>query len=212
MIVDAPIWRTRAHPRVCGENRPGISCSVRRGGSSPRVRGKRPGSEPSRDPRGLIPACAGKTHTAKFRRWLSAAHPRVCGENELRPRGGPRGEGSSPRVRGKRQIGVRLGEEPGLIPACAGKTSGRGSPRRSRRAHPRVCGENAIRMSFSFTLSGSSPRVRGKQASRLGFTQVERLIPACAGKTTAFHRPPSQNRAHPRVCGENSTWNRRLVA
>ena len=50
-----------AHPRVCGENasrRPLISS---RGGSSPRVRGKRPSLRQPRHSARLIPACAGKT-------------------------------------------------------------------------------------------------------------------------------------------------------
>ena len=50
-----------AHPRMCGENiggrvSPGVSA-----GSSPHVRGKRFRSLPLAHPRGLIPACAGKT-------------------------------------------------------------------------------------------------------------------------------------------------------
>ena len=54
----------RAHPRVCGEN----SCEPVKGGvyggSSPRVRGKQHGVDAIRGPRGLIPACAGKTDQA----------------------------------------------------------------------------------------------------------------------------------------------------
>ena len=53
-----------AHPRACGENATAIPAGAAARGSSPRVRGKRPGSEPSRDPRGLIPARAGKTARA----------------------------------------------------------------------------------------------------------------------------------------------------
>ena len=75
----------RAHPRVCGENRPvqmgvavvqGSSPRVRgkhlhredqdlRRGSSPRVRGKRPRPAGRRHRRRLIPACAGKTRSRR---------------------------------------------------------------------------------------------------------------------------------------------------
>ena len=52
-------------------------------------------------------------------------------------------------------------------------------------------------------VQGSSPRVRGKQVYRKRSRIAHGLIPACAGKTTFpsdWHR---DNRAHPRVCGEN---------
>ena len=56
------------------------------------------------------------------RRWISQAHPRVCGENVLMNEATAHMMGSSPRVRGKPDF---VGEgvlEAGLIPACAGKT------------------------------------------------------------------------------------------
>ena len=113
------IW---AHPRVCGENY-GTDFSRRTpAGSSPRVRGKPPGGRCGRGARGLIPACAGKTHLGRLLSLLPRAHPRVCGENqEGAAESGALG-GSSPRVRGKR-CGAHGGRpHAGLIPACAGKT------------------------------------------------------------------------------------------
>ena len=56
-----PVGLARAHPRACGENLAQPVGASDEGGSSPRVRGKRPGGLPGRDPRGLIPARAGKT-------------------------------------------------------------------------------------------------------------------------------------------------------
>ena len=120
--------RSSAHPRVCGENK-AHGCSFGGWwGSSPRVRGKPgQGSGRSADQR-LIPACAGKTRRRRRRGRRCAAHPRVCGENEWVNGRGQVRTGSSPRVRGKRRSAGSGGDQGGLIPACAGKTT-RARPR-----------------------------------------------------------------------------------
>ena len=71
--------------------------------------------------------------------------------------------GSSPRVRGKRGRMLWGRPEPGLIPACAGKTILETALTIAFKAHPRVCGENKDRDECSDPLQGSSPRVRGKR-------------------------------------------------
>ena len=53
-----------AHPRVCGENTDYFANGGVEYGSSPRVRGKRPGRGVAPRPDRLIPACAGKTKEA----------------------------------------------------------------------------------------------------------------------------------------------------
>ena len=75
------------------------------------------------------------------------------------------------------------GEGAGLIPACAGKTTGTQPPEGPRGAHPRVCGENVQEVSLVAIPAGSSPRVRGKPHPRRRVDLPRRLIPACAGKT-----------------------------
>ena len=91
--------------------------------------------------------------------------------------------GSSPRVRGKRELERKGGTPTRLIPACAGKTR---CPRgfiRLPMAHPRVCGENFTSLKTLPRSLGSSPRVRGKRYSPTVKPEPEGLIPACAGKT-----------------------------
>ena len=92
-----------------------------------------------------------------------------------------------------------------LIPACAGKTGS--SPRESRAAaaHPRVCGENYNLFHLIYDTVGSSPRVRGKLVELFRTWDVNRLIPACAGKTSDNALKLIPCAAHPRVCGENLT-------
>ena len=193
-----------AHPRACGENRIAVTTPYSPEGSSPRVRGKREGACSNLSRAGLIPACAGKTGASSTRGRLCPAHPRVCGENCVGVHFCSFVAGSSPRVRGKRghPPGHRVGA--GLIPARAGKT---GRPRccaDRRRAHPRVCGENLVRVCKKQLAAGSSPRVRGKPRSRHHVVEARGLIPACAGKTSVFGLAASSLRAHPRVCGENA--------
>ena len=74
---------------------------------------------------------------------------------------------------------------------------------RASGAHPRACGENPSRASMARTYSGSSPRVRGKQAPSVPHVLVRGLIPARAGKTLPAASCVIRAMAHPRACGEN---------
>ena len=174
-----------AHPRACGEN---AECSARAltgYGSSPRVRGKLRWRFLLVGFPGLIPARAGKTRTTGNALGRRTAHPRACGENVTpRVRRTSR-RGSSPRVRGKREVRVRAPPIRRLIPARAGKT-GASEPSPSRpSAHPRACGENPEPGRASPHALGSSPRVRGKPNARSNSARLMGLIPARAGKTSA---------------------------
>ena len=161
---------------------------------------------------GLIPACAGKTWTTKTPRTGGRAHPRVCGENVTAALNSSRVLGSSPRVRGKPWEEILTVLEAGLIPACAGKTFPGQIVNSHAWAHPRVCGENSPVSPQTTQGPGSSPRVRGKPEWRGETAAPVGLIPACAGKTTEAPRDPRDDRAHPRVCGENRGRRRDLFA
>ena len=172
-----------AHPRVCGENILGSRTTAAQAGSSPRVRGKQFAACAGDPVGGLIPACAGKTRELEAVGYRFRAHPRVCGENLLDGDPPVTTSGSSPRVRGKHTAGAPLRPDPGLIPACAGKTGRpRTRPWRSG-AHPRVCGENPAAATNAEVARGSSPRVRGKRLDVAHALALVRLIPARAGKT-----------------------------
>ena len=195
--------RPKAHPRVCGENSHAEDQRLPSVGSSPRVRGKQ-GSARLRWPRlGLIPACAGKTKLLGVGGLPHEAHPRVCGENGFGAMLAAGAGGSSPRVRGKLYGRLDLRHRARLIPACAGKTSTPDFSEIEGWAHPRVCGENFLEPPASRSMTGSSPRVRGKPLNEGTTLSHARLIPACAGKTHPANRNPQKLQAHPRVCGEN---------
>ena len=194
----------RAHPRACGENAVGGGVFGGRWGSSPRVRGKPGVVEPGLALPRLIPARAGKTRNGSGLGCGPWAHPRACGENVERLGGSFETLGSSPRVRGKRDLGEAVGEDTGLIPARAGKTMALMLDMGQAPAHPRACGENLAQPVGAADEGGSSPRVRGKQGHSGNERSDPGLIPARAGKTS-WSRPPTPTaRAHPRACGENN--------
>ena len=192
-----------AHPRVCGENERVDRRLHIHTGSSPRVRGKHARGDFQTFGGGLIPACAGKTLAASKSQGDSAAHPRVCGENQAITRQQSLSAGSSPRVRGKPENIGNDSADRGLIPACAGKTSAASSMASKAWAHPRVCGENPELLITFPRVEGSSPRVRGKRPPLIQTCRLSGLIPACAGKTIRASDGRAPRRAHRRVCGEN---------
>ena len=197
--------RRRAHPRACGENATWSLTSTPILGSSPRVRGKPGGRPASCTRRRLIPARAGKTCRGGRRSRPTTAHPRACGENWCYEHAGELTDGSSPRVRGKRDLDESLREDLGLIPARAGKTFDPSGIDIPKPAHPRACGENASRRRICCTMRGSSPRVRGKHLAYRVHEVAHGLIPARAGKTRRWTLTTTPGRAHPRACGENIT-------
>ena len=69
------------HPRVCGENWEEFIYWLRRGGSPPRVRGKRLAKLDAVRHFRITPACAGKTSNGDSNHDCPPDHPRVCGEN-----------------------------------------------------------------------------------------------------------------------------------
>ena len=107
-------------------------------------------------------------------------------------------------MRGKPNVLIRVGEELGITPACAGKTCCNRSALSGEGDHPRVCGENRQRHRRACRGAGSPPRVRGKPVAGSDIDKNEGITPACAGKTSGKRMWKSGLRDHPRVCGENS--------
>ena len=194
---------TSAHPRSRGENPILAHDGGRLDGSSPLTRGKRdlPLSESLAE--GLIPAHAGKTSLPALREDPQAAHPRSRRENAQRPGAYACACGSSPLTRGKLSHSGTSLHQVRLIPAHAGKTSGRPSPTGAAAAHPRSRGENANSGRPAVSFAGSSPLTRGKPCARVLSSVVPRLIPAHAGKTQTCRGSVTPLAAHPRSRGEN---------
>ena len=132
-----------------------------------------------------------------------AAHPRAGGENQDVRLDVRLPSGSSPRGRGKRVFLTSRVCQVGLIPARAGKTCPKTTPRSGRPAHPRAGGENVPPLTGISILFGSSPRGRGKLQHRRVGHDGRGLIPARAGKTRITTRRTCAPTAHPRAGGEN---------
>ena len=131
----------------------------------------------------ITPACAGKTTVKNVLKPFTQDHPRVCGENLSTIFCSSFCGGSPPRVRGKLYNGRVVTLRARITPACAGKTSRFPLLYISNRDHPRVCGENLLSHTFSETLPGSPPRVRGKRGYMDPDPHRVGITPACAGKT-----------------------------
>ena len=163
MPPTASLEAHRAHPRSRGENVGDFASGPGGQGSSPLTRGKRANAHRGFLTVRLIPAHAGKTVCGFSPASPAPAHPRSRGENEYVPTNGNVLEGSSPLTRGKLWGSVSPPHRQRLIPAHAGKTSGRPSPAALGRAHPRSRGENCSCTTGKPAALGSSPLTRGKR-------------------------------------------------
>ena len=200
-----------AHPRSRGENHGLCTGKSTRLGSSPLTRGKLKIISDIRAMRGLIPAHAGKTSTARSRVRRRAAHPRSRGENKAADELVFTARGSSPLTRGKRQALFSTRPPRGLIPAHAGKTPRARLVVGRLRAHPRSRGENMAITAAKKLSDGSSPLTRGKRPHGHDLQPRRRLIPAHAGKTRPVICSHRVIAAHPRSRGENqAVWSCRL--
>ena len=153
----------RDHPRVCGEK-----CDI----LGQLLGGLR-----------ITPACAGKRPGWADSGCQRGDHPRACGEKLVLRLTGVKFLGSPPRVRGKARGYAQLHNEPGIIPACAGKSVPPVQAPHGCRDHPRVCGEKCPPGKFFFMTVGSPPRMRGKEDPSGAVARCPGITPACAGKS-----------------------------
>ena len=181
----------RDHPRMCGEHPVQNSTALANGGSSPHVRGAQGWIRWLTRSPGIIPACAGSTHSTTSRPSGTWDHPRMCGEHFTLHPAGSNPQGSSPHVRGAPDLHPGDLVKSGIIPACAGSTMMYNTSSISLRDHPRMCGEHFQPWPNTTPYLGSSPHVRGAQKGRKKHMLGRGIIPACAGSTP--------NRSHPQV-------------
>ena len=131
----------------------------------------------------IIPADAVSTAYATSSSMAGKDHPRGCGEHDETVAIGFELLGSSPRMRGARDLVHMLAVRVGIIPADAGST--RRSDFQAERSwdHPRGCGEHALFGMVVPKCGGSSPRMRGARSVIRLKTIRLRIIPADAGST-----------------------------
>ncbi len=127
----------------------------------------------------------------------------MCGEHHSRPSRRRPAFGSSPHVRGTRQVGFEQVEGLRFIPACAGNTPGKIRSSALGAVHPRMCGEHQKALYSVGKNDGSSPHVRGTHYLKGEWATRPRFIPACAGNTSLGHESNPSVAVHPRMCGEH---------
>ena len=152
-------------------------------GSSPHARGALQLVPHLDDAVRLIPACAGSTCRRGPATRRPRAHPRMRGEHVSMPSASAPVNGSSPHARGARGRAVDDHGGGGLIPACAGSTTGAWPRERCGTTHPRMRGEHTAPGVSSALRTGSSPHARGAPAGAARPMPTAGLIPACAGST-----------------------------
>ena len=151
----------------------------------------------------IIPTCTGNTQSGRLTSKFKWDHPRTCGEHSTVTISPLLSVGSSPHVRGAPERFEAFARAVGIIPACAGSTTSIGHNWTGMWDHPRMCGEHVVLPPFFWTVSGSSPHVRGALA-RVGHLRPQPgIIPACAGSTESAANHARSRRDHPRMCGEH---------
>ena len=119
------------------------------------------------------------------------------------------GKGSPPHARGRRSALASDEFWDGITPACAGKTDFSRSATRAFWDHPRMRGEDRLRISHNRPPYGSPPHARGRQHGRPPQVVSVGITPACAGKTPMKGPYEAHEPDHPRMRGEDRhTWSR----
>ena len=116
--------------------------------------------------------------------------------------------GSPPHARGRLEVGPTEEREPGITPACAGKTSNLASTLCSTADHPRMRGEDTDSFERTVQCLGSPPHARGRPSRLSTPTTAGRITPACAGKTPRSTKHLPKIADHPRMRGEDLCWRR----
>ena len=93
----------------------------------------------------------------------------------------------------------------GITPAYAGKRMTCWEMCGRYQDHPRLCGEKAKRRKDQQPRKGSPPPMRGKAVLAVGDTDITRITPAYAGKSSDYTAGKCWFWDHPRLCGEKVT-------
>ena len=130
----------------------------------------------------ITPAYAGKRVKISLKFRASEDHPRVCGEKAFVRSCCASRTGSPPRMRGKVCTYSATEHGYGITPAYAGKSRPDPEPDAGTGDHPRVCGEKSAPMYPVPPVTGSPPRMRGKEKREVDEKQPCGITPAYAGK------------------------------
>ena len=138
-----------------------------------------------------------------LRRYLVQDHPRVCGKDFVSFLKTYPQPGSPPRVREGPYISNFLSFHFRITPACAGRTIKASRCQLYHQDHPRVCGKDRLDGFKAVNEMGSPPHMREGRIIYPQIFEINRITPACAGRTRKIIEEKSYWRDHPRVCGKD---------
>ena len=199
---DPPERDQEDHPRSCGEYVAEMFGYSSEEGSSPLMRGIHEKTTKKVNKKRIIPAHAGNTIQELSTFFRLRDHPRSCGEYSLAVSLSSRSLGSSPLMRGIRDMAHIFTSKARIIPAHAGNTYIVVFLELRCEDHPRSCGEYYLFRNLLLLSAGSSPLMRGIPFRRLPIDRRLRIIPAHAGNTQRFRFCFRHSKDHPRSCGE----------
>ena len=131
------------------------------------------------------------------------AHPRLRGDDQRRTWSRQGQRGSPPLTRGRCRPMKPDEYEPGLTPAYAGTILRTCRSTSSKRAHPRLRGDDRLSDSQTLLPMGSPPLTRGRFGDIDLSNAENRLTPAYAGTIFRWGRVSVRVRAHPRLRGDD---------
>ena len=207
-----PSWRgsrrrrTSGHPRTYGGTLRSTKLPVSLCGTSPHLRGNRFNRGRRTRARGDIPAPTGEPCAVRNCPSLSAGHPRTYGGTSLGPNDVCPSQGTSPHLRGNRQV-----EQDDLgtyrdIPAPTGEPPRRSSAAPRRGGHPRTYGGTQFSSVPQRSADGTSPHLRGNRPRPRLSSAPRRDIPAPTGEPTPPRMESAAMEGHPRTYGETPTF------
>ena len=176
------------HPRMRGEDGGVNLKTFETDGSPPHARGRREQAKDEARRKRITPACAGKTLWLRRGRRCFWDHPRMRGEDMVKEDPRYKKRGSPPHARGRPAHSRAALEHSRITPACAGKTATSAFVSSCEADHPRMRGEDAIRVLAEIAEAG--------------------ITPACAGKTVICFLSRIGRRDHPRMRGEDANSGR----
>ena len=151
----------------------------------------------------ITPACAGKTRWTLIAGFSESDHPRMRGEDRIYYVKRSGFAGSPPHARGRRVPAFVRRRDSRITPACAGKTTWSMVIIGCSPDHPRMRGEDQGACRSRSPCGGSPPHARGRHDVEKVRIPVDRITPACAGKTIARTAFSTLHGDHPRMRGED---------
>ena len=179
----SPHGRGWVHPCACRADEDVVERYKAGRGSSLRVQGGRSWPAAHQVPARFIPARAGRTSWPSGRLLPAGVHPCACRADACGGHAVCRHKGSSLRVQGGLEPAALLGPGSGFIPARAGRTPARTTPRARRTVHPCACRADPGNPVNIVHATGSSLRVQGGRAVTAHTHSAGGFIPARAGRT-----------------------------